>query len=73
VVGQGGRGREGVGGALVGEGHAHGPRRGAEAQGPVVEAPVANGGEAGGRALVQVTAARQRVPPGAAAAARVGH
>lgn len=73
VVGQGRRGCEGVGGALVGQGHPHGAGGGAEAQGAVVEAAVSDGGEAGGRALVQLVVAGQRVPPGAAATARVGH
>ena len=73
MIGQGGRGCEGVGGALVGEGHADWAGRGAEAQGSVVEPSVANRGEAGGRALVKVTAARQGVPPGATATARVRH
>ena len=73
MVGQGGRGREGVRGPLVGQRHAHGARGGAEAQRAVVEAAVADGGEAGGRALVQVTAARQGVPSGATATAGVGH
>lgn len=73
MIGQGGRGCEGVGGALVGQGHAHGAGGGAEAQRAVVEATVANGVEAGGRALVQLVVARQRVPPGAAATAGVGH
>lgn len=48
-----------MGGALVGQGHSHGARGWTEAQGAVVEASMADRGEAGGRAFVQLTVARQ--------------
>lgn len=67
MIGQGRRGCEGVGGALVGQRHAHGARRGTEAQGAIIEASVADRGEAGGRAFVQLIVTRQGVPPGTAA------
>ncbi len=67
MVGQGRWGCEGMGGALVGEGHAHGAWRGTEAQGAVIEASMADRGEAGGCAFVQLIVARQRVPPGTTA------
>lgn len=62
-----------MGGALVGEGHAHWPRGRTEAQGAIIEASMANRGEAGGVAFVQLIVACQGVPPGAAASTRVGH
>lgn len=64
MIGQGGWGCEGVGGALVGQRHAHGARGRTEAQGAIIEAPVANRGEAGGRAFVQLIVACQGVPSG---------
>ena len=73
MIGQGWWRCEGVGGPLVGQGHAHGARGWTEAQGAVIKASMANGGEAGGCALVQLTVACQGVPPGTTAATRVGH
>lgn len=58
-------------GALAGQGHAHGPGGGGEAQ-AIVEA-VADGGQAARGSLVQVGAARQRVPARAAARGGVCH
>lgn len=43
---------EGMGGALVGQGHAHWSRGRTEAQGAVVETSMSDGGEAGGGAFV---------------------
>lgn len=59
--------------ALVGEGHAHGARGRTEAQGAIIETSMANRGEAGGVAFVQLIVACQGVPPGTAATTRVGH
>lgn len=58
-------------GALAGQGHPHRPRGGGEAE-AVVEA-VADGGQAARGPLVQVAAARQRVPARAAARGGVRH
>lgn len=62
-----------MGGALVRQGHAHRARGGTKAQGAIIEASVANWSEAGGRALVQLIVAGQRVPPGPTATTGVGH
>ena len=67
MIGQGRWGCEGVRRALVWQGHAHRARGGTEAQGAVIEASVADRGEAGGRAFVQLIVACQGVPSGPAA------
>ncbi len=52
-----------MGGALVWQRHANWARGGAKAE-AIVEAPMANRGEATGCALVQIRATRQRISTG---------
>lgn len=73
MIGQRRWGCEGMGGALVGERHAHRTRGRTEAQGAVIEPSVTDRGEARGRAFVELVVASQGVPPRAAATTRIGH